>query len=73
LLVAPLAGTFESGNAAIGDDLQAGAVIGRVVTKREAQEVIAQYDATLVEWLVENGDPVSPGQPLARIHPQVSA
>ncbi len=73
LLVAPLAGTFESGNAAIGDDLQAGAVIGRVVTRREAQEVIAQYDATLVEWLVENGDPVSPGQPLARIHPEVSA
>jgi [acyl-carrier-protein] S-malonyltransferase len=24
----------------------------------------------VVEWLVEDGDPVSPGQPLVRLHPQ---
>jgi [acyl-carrier-protein] S-malonyltransferase len=23
----------------------------------------------VVEWVVENGDPVSPGQPLLRLHP----
>jgi len=24
----------------------------------------------VVEWLVEDGDPVSPGQPLVRLHPE---
>jgi [acyl-carrier-protein] S-malonyltransferase len=71
LLVAPLAGIFEAIAAEPGDTLAPGAVIGRVVTRREAQEVVAHNGGTLVEWLVENGDPVSPGQPLARLHPDV--
>ena len=71
LLVAPLAGTFEATQTQPGDVLPAGAVLGRVVTKREAQEVVAAQGGTLVEWLVEDGDPVSPGQPLARLHPEV--
>jgi [acyl-carrier-protein] S-malonyltransferase len=71
LLVAPLAGIFEATEAKIGDSLGAGAVIGKVVTRREAQEVVASQGGVLVEWLVENGDPVSPGQPLARLHPDV--
>ncbi|MDQ1487353.1 MAG: [acyl-carrier-protein] S-malonyltransferase [Actinomycetota bacterium] len=71
LLVAPLAGTFEAGGATLGESLVPGAVLGRVVTRREAQEVVAVHGGTLVEWLVENGDPVSPGQPLARLHPEV--
>jgi [acyl-carrier-protein] S-malonyltransferase len=71
LLVAPLGGTFEATDAQLGDELATGAVIGRVVTRREAQEVVAQQGGTLVEWLVEDGDPVSPGQPLARLHPDV--
>jgi [acyl-carrier-protein] S-malonyltransferase len=25
-----------------------------------------------VEWLVEDGDPVSPGQPIVRLHPETS-
>ena len=71
LLVAPLAGTFEATQAQAGDSLSAGAVLGRVVTKREAQDVVAAYGGTLLEWLVEDGDPVSPGQPLARLYPEV--
>ncbi|HEY5050359.1 MAG TPA: biotin/lipoyl-binding protein, partial [Acidothermaceae bacterium] len=51
--------------------LPPGSLIGRVVTRREAQEVVASQGGVLVEWLVENGDPVSPGQPLARLHPDV--
>jgi [acyl-carrier-protein] S-malonyltransferase len=69
LLVAPLGGTFEATDTQLGDTLAAGAVIGRVLTKREAQNVVAQHSGTLVEWMVEDGDPVSPGQPLARLHP----
>ena len=70
LLVAPLAGTFEATETRAGDSLQVGAVLGRVVTKREAQDIGAAQGGTLVEWLVEDGDPVSPGQPLARLHPE---
>ncbi len=71
LLVAPLAGTFEVSEAQLGDVVPAGAILGRVVTRREAQDVVAVHGGTLVEWLAENGDPVSPGQPLARLHPKV--
>ena len=71
LLVAPLGGTFEATDTKLGDTLAAGAVIGRVLTRREAQNVVAQHSGTLVEWMVEDGDPVSPGQPLARLHPGV--
>jgi len=31
--------------------------------------VIAEYGGAVVEWLVTDGDPVSPGQPLLRLHP----
>ena len=30
----------------------------------------AEHPGTIVEWLVEDGDPVSPGQPVLRLHPQ---
>jgi [acyl-carrier-protein] S-malonyltransferase len=71
LLVAPLAGTFETTDVELGATLAAGTVLGRVVTRREARDVVAVDGGTLVEWLAENGDPVSPGQPLARLHPEV--
>jgi [acyl-carrier-protein] S-malonyltransferase len=71
LVVAPLAGTFEAAPTNAGATLAPGAVLGRVVTRRESQEIVAAYGGTLVEWLVEDGDPVSPGQPLARLHPEV--
>ena len=32
--------------------------------------MIAPHGGTVVEWLVEDGDPVSPGQPLLRLHPE---
>ena len=32
--------------------------------------VVAGHGGTVVEWLVEDGDPVSPGQPLVRLHPE---
>ena len=38
-------------------------VIGHVKTNRDEQEIVAPHGGTIVEWLVEDGDPVSPGQP----------
>jgi [acyl-carrier-protein] S-malonyltransferase len=41
-----------------------------VSTLREHYDVIAPHGGTVMEWLVEDGDPVSPGQPLIRLHPE---
>jgi [acyl-carrier-protein] S-malonyltransferase len=70
LLVAPLGGTFAVTDLAIGAHVTPGAILGRVVTRRESRDVVALHGGTLVEWLAEDGDPVSPGQPLVRLHPE---
>ncbi|HEX2706174.1 MAG TPA: biotin/lipoyl-binding protein, partial [Candidatus Lustribacter sp.] len=49
----------------------AGAVIAEVQTLRDRHTVIAPHGGRVIEWLVTDGDPVSPGQPLLRLHPQV--
>jgi [acyl-carrier-protein] S-malonyltransferase len=35
--------------------------------------VVAPHGGTVVEWLVEDGDLVAPGQPLVRLHPEGTA
>jgi [acyl-carrier-protein] S-malonyltransferase len=40
--------------------------------RRDSHPVFAVHDGTVVEWLVEEGDPVGPGQPLLRLLPAVS-
>ena len=35
----------------------------------DEQPVIAEHGGAVIEWLVADGDPVSPGQPLLRLHP----
>jgi [acyl-carrier-protein] S-malonyltransferase len=70
LLVAPIKGTFRRSSAAlVGDDLPIGDAVGRVETLRETIDVSAPHGGTVVEWLVEDGDLVAPGQPLLRLHP----
>jgi [acyl-carrier-protein] S-malonyltransferase len=69
MLVAPAKGTFHHADVKVGDDLEVAAVIGRVVTNRDEQSIVAPEGGTIVEWLAEEGDPVSPGQPLVRLHP----
>jgi [acyl-carrier-protein] S-malonyltransferase len=69
LIVAPFAGTFRAGDAAVGATLAPGAPVGALVSRREELQLSAPYGGTVVEWLVEDGDPVSPGQPLVRLHP----
>jgi [acyl-carrier-protein] S-malonyltransferase len=36
---------------------------------RDTVDVTAPHGGTVVEWVVEDGDPVSPGQPIVRLHP----
>jgi [acyl-carrier-protein] S-malonyltransferase len=72
LVVSPLAGTFKAdpSGAALGATLAPGAAVGAVVARRQEQPIAAPHGGTVVEWLVEDGDPVSPGQPLVRLHPE---
>jgi len=70
LLVAPAKGIFKLGvTSGVGDALVPGAPVGSIVNLRDEQPVVAAYGGTVVEWLVEDGDPVSPGQPIVRLHP----
>jgi [acyl-carrier-protein] S-malonyltransferase len=75
LLVAPLGGTFRSVGAADvpGTAVSSGAELGRVEMRGDSHLVTAGFPATILEWLVEDGDPVSPGQPLVRLEPVVHA
>jgi [acyl-carrier-protein] S-malonyltransferase len=71
MVVSPMKGTFARAGAANGDTLQPGERIGTVSSLRESVDVTAPHGGTVVEWLVEDGDPVAPGQPLVRLHPEV--
>src|SRR6266576_3107540 len=65
LIVAPASGTFRS-----GADQQH---LGMVVARGAEHQVAAPWalrPAEIIEWLVEDGDPVSQGQPLIRVQPQ---
>jgi [acyl-carrier-protein] S-malonyltransferase len=78
LVVAPFSGTVRRGaqgtaSAEPGEELAPGAKIGAVVSRREERVLVAEHGGTVLEWLVEDGDPVAPGQPLVRIHPKAEA
>jgi [acyl-carrier-protein] S-malonyltransferase len=73
MVVSPNKGTFHrSSEAAELDFLPAGATIGDVASTRDRTSVVAGHGGQIVEWLVEDGDLVSPGQPLVRLHPEGS-
>lgn len=72
LIVSPGKGQFVR-----TDDLPPGTVlpdlstIGAVKNLRDEIPVTAPHGGIVVEWLAEDGDPVSPGQPLLRLHPTI--
>ncbi len=73
LVVAPAKGTFSRPGLDVGTRLDAGDHVGTVTSLREALPVTAPHGGTVIEWLVEDGDPVAPGQPLVRLHPEAVA
>jgi len=74
MVVSPAKGTFERDAAAAESELLAPqAPIGSIVSLRDRTVVTAAHGGHVVEWLVEDGDLVSPGQPLLRLHPQGAA
>jgi len=71
MVVSPAKGTFHLADAARGQDqIEAGSTIGDVASLRDRIHVPSQHGGQVVEWLVEDGDLVSPGQPLLRLHPE---
>ena len=69
VVIAPAGGTFAAGGIAEGTRVRAGSQLGAVRTKKEDLQVSAGYDGVLVEWLLQDGDLVDPGEPLARLVP----
>jgi [acyl-carrier-protein] S-malonyltransferase len=75
LIVAPTSGTFRS-PAGRADAAATGAVValtaelGTVVARGGERPLAAPWPAEILEWLVEDGDPVNEGQPLVRVQPQ---
>ena len=69
LVIAPFSGTFKVIESELGENLKAGTVVGHVENRREKVDLIAEHGGTIIEFLAEDGDPVSPGQPLVRLHP----
>ncbi|WP_028636978.1 acyltransferase domain-containing protein [Nocardioides sp. URHA0032] len=71
MIVSPAKGTFHvSAEAADLGALSPGTTIGDVASLRDRTAVTAPHGGQVVEWLVEDGDLVSPGQPLLRLHPE---
>lgn len=69
MIVAPFSGSFTHHGVEVGDEIRAGKSVGMITNRRESIELVADHDGTLIEFMVEDGDPVSPGQPIARLHP----
>ncbi len=74
LLVAPLAGIFHApdghpDSVVAGTHVGAGISLGHVDMRGDSHHVECAFPATVIEWLVEDGDPVSAGQPLVRLLP----
>jgi [acyl-carrier-protein] S-malonyltransferase len=69
VVIAPAGGTFATDGVVEGTRVSAGSRLGAVRTRKEDLQVSAGYDGVLVEWLMQDGDLVDPGQPLARMVP----
>jgi [acyl-carrier-protein] S-malonyltransferase len=73
VVVSPARGTVSPAEVAEGSRLPAGSPLGLIRSRREEVNVSAAYDGVLAEWLVQEGDRVDTGDPIARLYPEVSA
>jgi [acyl-carrier-protein] S-malonyltransferase len=74
LLVSPHDGTFRAGHPervpAPGVAVASGSPLGHVEVRAGQHAISPSYGGTIIEWLVEDGDPVNMGQPLVRLLPE---
>ena len=69
LVLAPAKGSVSLESIPTGTSVSPGTTLARIDTIGHTYDVMASHGGEVVEWLVEDGDPVSPGQPLLRLHP----
>ncbi len=69
LIIAPASGTFSKADIKDGLSLKPGTSVGVIENRNEKFDLIATHGGTVIEFLAEDGDPVSPGQPIVRLHP----
>ncbi|MGO9779180.1 MAG: hypothetical protein ACLPQY_05315 [Streptosporangiaceae bacterium] len=68
LLVAPLGGTFRAApHPGFADGTAA--VVGYVEARSDRRAIVPPWRGPIIEWLVQDGDPISAGQALARLLP----
>jgi [acyl-carrier-protein] S-malonyltransferase len=76
LLVAPVAGTFQADSdgqdVTPGAHVRPGALLGHVTARSGQEPVTPDFAGIVLEWLVEDGDPVAAGQPLVRLQPEAA-
>jgi len=76
LLVAPVAGTFQADSngqdVTPGAHVRPGALLGHVAARSGQEPVTPGFAGIVLEWLVEDGDPVAAGQPLVRLQPEAA-
>jgi [acyl-carrier-protein] S-malonyltransferase len=72
LLVSPFDGTFRAGHPGQipGAAVTSGAELGHVEVRTGQHPISPSFPCTIIEWLVEDGDPVNTGQPLVRLQPE---
>ena len=47
-----------------------GTELGHVEARHDRQPIVAPWRGSVIEWLVQDGDPVGLGQPVARLLPE---
>jgi len=76
LLVAPVAGTFQADSngqdVTPGAHVRPGALLGHVAARSGQEPITPDFAGIVLEWLVEDGDPVAVGQPLIRLQPEAA-
>lgn len=53
----------------VGDTIAVDEPIAEVETDKVTQEIVSQVDGTIAELLVEEGDDLAVGQPIAKVDP----
>jgi [acyl-carrier-protein] S-malonyltransferase len=70
VVVSPVRGTVSPAEIPEGTRLAAGTPLGCIRSRREEVDLSAGYPGVLAEWLVQDGDLVDAGDPIARLYPE---
>jgi [acyl-carrier-protein] S-malonyltransferase len=73
VVVSPARGTISPAAIDEGSHVPAGTPLADIRSRRDQVHVSAAYAGVLAEWLVQEGDLVDAGDPIARLYPEVSA